>query len=390
MTDIKVRTSGSGLRADDIETVFCAVYAGTYWNKTSMNPEILTTNFSNVFKIEKGTALNFAKNSMKQWRGILSRKTLQDTGIIPCPYTLTASADIICTKIYQSSNPDTYIENWDNIIFTEPQIGNNYVYVRCQNVNFMGDITPTVKVFIAKPSAIVPPPSEWRTLYTYESRQESGDVLLHGGKVGPLNKNIKGVSEAFLYEADSDAHVCIVGCFSSEFFDNSLDIPQGNWNMTTWLQNNGAAVWQHNVNPQLSKETTLKLYNHDGRPEKFIIEAECINVPKGTMVALNYDNTNLKNINSDNVKISHEYQIIETEATLPANYNGELKVVIQTPDGKLLPKGASVEINSAWLLDHTHKRYLDAADLLQANKDARASRNIKVPMGSYTIVGTSN
>lgn len=78
------------------------------------------------------------------------------------------------------------------------------------------------------------------------------------------------------------------------------------------------------------------------------------------------------------------------EATVPANYQGDLKVLINTPNGKLLPEGASVEVCMTWLLDHSHKRYLDAADMLRANADSRAKKEIRVPMGSFTFIGTSN
>jgi hypothetical protein len=87
--------------------------------------------------------------------------------------------------------------------------------------------------------------------------------------------------------------------------------------------------------------------------------------------------------------ISSKSQNVETETVVPANYKGDLEVVINTPDGKLLPEGASVEVKMSWLLDPDHDQYLDAANLLGANKNARASGNMKVPMGSFTFLGTS-
>ena len=218
-----------------------------------------------------------------------------------------------------------------------------------------------------------------------------GDIMLLGGEPGPIAEGVRGVSEAFVFTPKTTNHLCLIAAITSDFFtkNDPLKSINSNWDTATWITHNGAAGW-HNVDPQKSVESTLKFYNQDSRPETFAFEAHCNKVPEGTVVALKCNDSKLRCTQSDGIKISRKYQTVSTIATVPANYQGDLKVLIKTPDGKLLPEGASVEVCMTWLLDHSHDRYLDAADMLSANVNSRALREVRVPMGSFTFIGTSN
>jgi hypothetical protein len=389
-TRMKQFSGAPGVDQDQyLANVISAVYADTYWTGINMNSELLANNMNQATQRKLEEARVFAKTAFTQWRGVLARKTTNDVGTIPYPTgDFTLSVDIVCNNNFPPST-NQLIDDWNSPFYARPRVGSNYVYVRCQNFKFGGAITkPQAQLFYTQ-AGFNAPPSAWIQLYTDASGSSVGDILLHGGKTGPMtSNNPHGVSEAFIFYPTSSDHICILGIISSEFFANNPFIYSGNWNSATWIRNNGAAVW-HNEDPQISEKPLLKFYNQDSKPEKFAFEAHCKNVPEGTVVALNFKDSKLQNFNSDNMTISSKSQNVETETVVPANYKGDLEVVINTPDGKLLPEGASVEVKMSWLLDPDHDQYLDAANLLGANKNARASGNMKVPMGSFTFLGTS-
>jgi hypothetical protein len=388
-TRMKQFSGAPGVDQDQyLANVISAIYANTYWTDINMNSELLANNMTQATQRKLEEARVFAKTAFTQWRGVLARKTTNDVGTIPYPTDdFTNGVDIVCSVVPASTN--SLIDDWNSQFWKTPLIGKNYIYVRCQNFKFGGAITKPQAWLFYTQAGFNAPPSAWIQLYTDASTSLVGDILLHGGKTGSLTPvNSRGVSEAFIFNKLSHDHITFVAAISSEFFANNPLIYSGNWNSVTWIRNNGAAVWQ-STDPQISEKPLLKFYNQDSKPEKFAFEAHCKNVPEGTVVALNFKDSKLQNFNSDNVTISSKSQNVETETVVPANYKGDLEVVINTPDGKLLPEGASVEVKMSWLLDPDHDRYLDAANLLDANEDARASGNMKVPMGSFTFLGTS-
>jgi hypothetical protein len=378
------------LTYSDIANVFSGVYAGNYWSDTlyKMDPTILAEHMKKGLGLDYNRALSCATSAMSQWRGILLRKIYTDAGQIPEKESYTASVDIVCNQ----DNPldtDQLITDWNNEFWETPKVGKNYVYIRCQNLNFQGAIKPQVRVFYSD-AGFATPPSSWIQMYTVNGSKALGDVMLLGGESGSMELGIRGASEAFNFAPTAAKHYCIVASFASEFFDNNpLENVSSNWSSATWIKYNGAVGW-HNVDPQKSIESTLKFYNLDGRPEKFAFEAYCKNVPKGTVITLKSKDSQFADLNSGSVEISQQYQLVATEAIVPSNHQGELEVLINTPDGKLLPEGALVEVRMVWLLDHTHDQYFNAADMMDANPDARELRNIRIPMGSFTFVGTSN
>jgi hypothetical protein len=379
------------LTYQDIANVMIGVYADTYWNGTFMDPAMLAKNMVQGLAIDLNLANQYASGAMSLWSGILVRKNFSDSGTIPITGSYTLSIDVVCNQNTHVPSTDALINNWNNEYWKIPQVDKNYIYVRCQNLNFRGDITnPQIQLFYTE-AGFNAPPSSWIQMLTDAKGVKLGNILLLGGKTGPMAEGVRGVSEAFVFTPKTTNHLCLIAAITSDFFtkNDPLKSINSNWDTATWITHNGAAGW-HNVDPQKSVESTLKFYNQDSRPEKFAFEAHCNKVPEGTVVALKCNDSKLQCTQSDGIKISRKYQTVSTEAMVPANYQGDLKVLINTPDGKLLPEGASVEVCMTWLLDHSHNRYLDAADMLRANVHSRALREIRVPMGSFTFIGTSN
>ncbi|AKB17381.1 MULTISPECIES: hypothetical protein [unclassified Methanosarcina] len=385
MTDIYQRVDPR-LTYQDIANVISAVYADTYWSGVQMDPGVLVKHMVQALGVTRDDAQVYANKAMSQWRGMLTRKYTSDSGVIPVD-NCCLGIDLLCNRD-GAFDTDELIINWNSTYWNTPQKGKNYFAVRCQNLSFKGLITPKVQMFYTQ-AGFNTPPTEWHQVYTLKDQKTKGDILIKGKKIGQLDEGDRGASESFILDfvptTDSN-HFCAIAAVSSEFFDNNPLTKHDNWSTSTWIMYNGAAAW-HNLDAQKSVESSLKFYNQDGRPEKFSFEAHCKKVPEGTVIALNFKDSKLHDANSGNVKITRGYQFVSTEATVPANHKGELKVLINTPDGELLPEGASVEVRMLWLLDHTHDRYLDAADMLCAHEDARALRTIKMPMGNFIFTG---
>lgn len=342
------------LTFQNIADVIGAVYVDTYWNGIFLDSTIFAKNLRQSLRLDYDLALQYANNSFSQWKGILVRKNFSDSGVIPASDDYTASVDVVCNQNTPVPSTDLLINGWNDQFWKTPQIDKNYVYVRCQNLGFKGAISNArIKLFYTD-GGFNSKPSTWIQLETAATKSKTGNILLLGGETGDMNEGDRGVSEAFIFTPGSKDHVCIIGVITSEFFTkNDPLVLTSNWDSVSWIKHNGAAGW-HNVDPQKSNKSTLKFYNQDGRPEKFAFEAHCKNVPEGTVVALNFRDSKLQNANSGTVKISSKYQKVATETIVPANYTGDLEVLINTPDGKLLPKNASVEVCMLWILDHTH------------------------------------
>lgn len=385
MKDINSKMTGS-LSFQDMANVFSGVYADTYWNGISMDPNIMATNLNSSIKLNKNDALVYAKNAMKTWRGLYCRDSASDTGTMPRPGYTCNSIDICCTG-GNMIDTDTLLQNWNTRYWTVPKTAKNYAYVRCQNINFLGEtITNTAKMYMA-PGGMNQGPNQWVPMVTANGSQ-TGNILVLGGQPGPMASGVAGVSEAFIFQPKSTEHVCIAAVVCSDYFtqNDPSSYSGGNWNTYQWITNNGAAAWI-NTNPQLSSLATLKFYNQDNRPETFAFEAHCKKVPAGTKISLKCNDNAINGLETSG-KISNDYQIIGTEVVIPANYEGDLEVMIETPDGSLLPDGSAVEVKMLWNLARSHKNYIDAADALGENDSARVGRNIRVTMGSFTLYGT--
>lgn len=374
------------LTFQDISNVVSAVFGATYWTGLQMDYTILSKSLVQGLGIDRSLGDNLAKNSLGQWRGMLCRKNLGDVGIIPTPGPYTESLDIVCNE-NTPLMPQQLIENWNNEFWKTPQVGKNYIYTRTQNLGFMGDIVPQVQMFYTN-GGFNQPPTSWIQCFTETGSKTHGDIILLSGKPGPMGQGVRGASEAFFFNPTSADHVCVIAVLSYDYFDdnNPLNLTPGNWNSQTWITHNGAAAW-HNTDPQQKAEETFKFFNQDGTEEKFAFLVNCRNVPAGTKIQLHNDDLAAK-FDTGVVEIGNESQHFEKIVTLPGYYKGDLKVKIVGPDGKLLPAHSAVEIEMAWVLEHGHRHYMDAANQMKAFNSFRNVQDLYLPLGSYTITGS--
>jgi hypothetical protein len=269
------------------------------------------------------------------------------------------------------------VYKWD----AQPGLKNNS-YGRAQSVNIQTPIkTPQLRMFFTD-AGFVPPPTSWVQMFTFD-----GEAItpLEGLQAGPVPVGGKlANAKSFAFTPPGSGHYCALAVVATEFFTNNpLDTP-GNWNSQEWIQCNGAAGW-HNTDVLSAKEATLKFYNQDGVPERFVFEAHCRNVPVGTVVSLESTDKRLAHpLRTPEMKITRAYQVVSTEAEIPPNFAGDLKLHV---NGKPLPANASIDVRLDWRLQPGHEHYLRAVDQLA---DTRAVQNrdpVRVSMGNFTFIG---
>jgi hypothetical protein len=378
------RAMSPKLTFQDIANVFSAVYADTYWNVTYMDASALAKSMVQALGVSRSQANTYALQAMRQWRGVLCRKNIQDTGIIPVGGSCTASLDIICNENTELM-PQQLIENWNNEYWKQPVVGKNYIYARCQNMDFMGDLSKDVKVqMFYTTGGFNQPPSSWVQCYTAADDKEQGKVILIGSE---MDSGDRGASEAFYFNPKSQDHVCIIASATTAYFTkNDPTKISSNWSSSRWITCNGAAAW-HNVNPQMNLEETLKMYNQDGSDENFTITAQCKNVPKGSKIRLQSKDPRVQ-LDTGLIEITNPSQTIQKQFTLPGCYAGNLSIQLEDPNGNQLPDQSAVTLSMQWSLRPGHPDYMTAADSLGAVQAVNNRQDLQVGVGEYTIVGS--
>ncbi|KAA1245562.1 hypothetical protein [Aquimarina sp. RZ0] len=379
------------LTYQDIANVFSGVYANKYWNINLMDYSILSKSLQSALAISPASlADTYAKNALVQWRGILTRKTTSDIGQIPVAGSVTASIDIVCNNSTELL-PEQLIQNWNSVYWQYPQVGKNYVYTRCQNVNFFGDLSnsdstpimPIVHMYYTT-GGFNQPPSSWLQLTTTDGVNLDGKVVLLSGVPGPMPQGTRGCSESFFFNPTSTDHVCLIATVTTDYFSNPKNA-DSNWNSSTWITHNGAGAWK-NVNPQQGVENTLSFYNQDDSNEKFVFKVQCQNVPEGSKISLKSADKSIA-LDSGTLFVNKHSANYEFAVDLPANYKGELIVSMEDATGNMLPANASVHIDMYWRLPKGHKQYEASIALYNAHEKSNTSEDHDLIVGSYTLTG---
>ncbi|MET0645604.1 MAG: hypothetical protein ABW208_03225 [Pyrinomonadaceae bacterium] len=377
-----------------LATVIGAIYADTYWTGTQLDPNHLSASLQQAEGFNKADCDKAAQVAFSQWYGLLVRDNFASNGLIPKPTVggVTLSPDVLCNAAGPLL-PNQLLTMWNSYFFNGSTGTKSFCYGRAQSVNIPLPITqPKLQMFFTD-AGFLPPPNSWIQMFTFGGSTtapmqgiQSGPITPQGGRAA---NGVAGSGDAFNFQPQGAGHYCLIAVASTEFFTNNPLESTGNWDSMTWLLNNGAAGW-HNIDVQTNDEEVLKFYNQDGRPERFVFEAHCANVPAGTKVSLRSTGGGLvSNVESGDVKIYKGHQVVRAEGVAPANYTGELVIKIDTPDSKLLPAGASVQVRKLWALEQGHTHYAQAVEFLRAHREASQGQTLLVPMGDYTFVGAA-
>jgi hypothetical protein len=373
-----------------LATVVGAIFADVYWTGNQMDVGHLSASLQQAGGWNQSDCDQAAKVAFSNWYGLLVRNDFGSFGQIPKTGGLTASPDVLCNGA-GPLDPSLMLGKWNSSFFNAASGTKNFAYGRVQSVNFPLPITqPTLQMYVTD-AGFNPPPNSWIQMNTFGN---STSAPMQGLTPGPITlggraANGVATTDAFDFQPAGAGHYCLLSMVSTEFFTNNPLQFTGNWNSLMWITYNGAAGW-HNLDVQASNEEVLKYYNQDGRPEKFAFEAHCVNVPAGTTVSLKSEDERLaSDIESGDVKVTGDYQIVGTEGVVPANFGGELTVRVDTPGGGLLPPRASVQVRMLWVLERGHTYYAQAVKHLGAYSEEAAGQSLRVPMGDYTFVGAA-
>ncbi|MEO2216840.1 hypothetical protein ABGV49_07240 [Chromobacterium vaccinii] len=374
------------LTVQDMANVFSGVYIDSYWQDDGQHPEVMAHHLTEALGIPYATTLTYARNAMRQWRGVLCRKNKYDTGIVP-QAVYTDSLDIVCNQDVPLT-PQQLISQWESEFYKTPKVGKNYIYTRCQNRAFNGKISHAkVQMFYAD-GGFNQPPSSWVQCRTVDGGKQQGEVLNERGGLALLTMGDRGVSEGFILDLRTPQHVCMVSTVSYPFFskNNPLTYTTGNWNSAQWIQYNGAMAWR-NVDPQLkSGDESLVFHNQDATPEQFSFVLKCRRVPPGSKLRM-YSEDPAAIFDSGLVNVVNNFQELHVSTIAPPHYAGHLKLHLEGPDGKLLPSDAAVDISMLWCVPHSHPHYLQAVTLLGAAHAVPALQSVHMPLGNFTLLG---
>ncbi len=361
--------------------IFGALYANRYWAATTsegqrMSVTTLADDISAAIGMNGSDARRAASWAFSNWHGLFVRANRENRGEIPKRGSTTASPDVLVNG-ETPMTPRLIIQRWNQTTWGPRPNLKNYTYGRAQSLNIGVNIEEP-KLFMRYTDAgFLPPPSTWQTLYTYDDLLESSPLVdIQGESILPPGQ--RAASElAFGADFPGSGHYCLITMAATEFFENTPDAGTGNWDASTWLTNNGAAGWRNISIPQ-SRQTLLKFYNQNSSPERFIFEAHCHRLPKGSEVSMA-----AAEVPARTAQVTESYQVLATEAEVPGDYSGELEVNL--PE---LPPEASVDFQMYWVVPPGHHNYDQAVGHLGETQAAAAGESVRMPMGNFTFVGS--
>jgi hypothetical protein len=333
-----------------------------------------------------------AQRAFANWRGLFMRKDVNDIGIIPFPANPSNSIDIICNQ-GAALTRDTILNRWNEQFWNYATVGKNYVYARGTSINVPIAVTqsqgasplPRAAMYYSEAGFNIPPTS-WHQCTTLSGKVS---MPIENTPVNPGDRWVCSTKDPFIFQPPDTGHYCLIAVVETLFFANDPTniVPGSNWDSWSWLVSNGAAAW-HNIDVQRDRVTRLKFYNLDHSSERFVFEARCDKLPAGSTVSLYCDDQKLDGqIATNPIKIQRRHQVVRVEAVLPAGHSGTLEVRVETPDGHLLPEGASVEVAMLWGLPHGHPQYAQASARLGAVQSALTAQPLLLSMGNFTILG---
>lgn len=368
-----------------------ALWANTYWDTTKMSVNKLAADINSAIGINMADATRAAQYAFGMWCGLQVRANFSDNGSIPRGGTLTASPDVVLNGQNQLTTKQL-IEMWNQTVWSPTAGLKNYVYGRAQSLNIGVDITqPYLRGFYSD-AGFNPPPSSWIQMFTWDKTGDTSPLTtIDGGTtISPGVRAADGDANAFKFTPPGSGHYCLIVLACTEFFANDPTHSGSNWSSQEWITYNGAAGW-HNVDVASTGVHALKFYNEDATPETFAFEAHCYKLPPGTRVGLSVQEGNDRalglHVRGNELKSTARYQALRVSGTVPPNYAGVLKVLIETPDRGPLPAEASIEVRQLWQLGPGHANYLDAVRQGNNLRAHALGERVEVKLGEYTFVG---
>ena len=352
--------------------------------------ELMVRFYRSLFRdgLAPAAALRSAQLDLRRDRRfrLLVRANLGDSGLMPKSDPVTDSPDVVVNGRTEM-DVDELVRNWGKYVW-DPKPGlRNVAYGRAASQNIEVDICDAKLRMYYSDAGFAPPPTSWVKIFTKGAGSETSPLAMVGGADNLVEPGRRCAnSESFIFDVPKHGHYCIIAMAASEFFSNEQPNITGNYPVQEWIHNNGAAGW-HNIDVSTTNEAVLKFYNLDGRPERFIFEAHCVNVPCGTEVSLECNDELLRYSIGGAEKVSRAHQIVSVEGEVPPNFEGGLEVRFKTPDGAPLPPRASVDVRQSWHIPAGHTHYLQAVDQLCDTRALKLCQPVRLGMGNFMFIG---
>lgn len=365
-----------------LASIIGALYGDTYWARTRMDGDLLAYNLQAALGLNPADCQKAAQYAFSHWFGLQVRANFSDDGAIPRGSNVTCSPDVVVNG--QAPLTIAQLLNLWNVYNWDPKPGfKNYAYGRAQSFNIQVPITSPVLRMYYSDAGFNPPPSSWVKLSTFDGGSETSP--LQGLNAGPIQIGGRAANlNAFGLNVPGTGHYCTISVAGSEFFTNNPSDSGSNWDSYQWITNNGAAGW-HNMDVSAAKQETLKFYNQDATAEHFVFEAHSSKVPTGTTISLGFEDRKLAGASpTQSARISSAYQVVTTEADIPANSSGNIVLQI---DGKPLPADASIDCRLLWEISPTHRNYQQAVTHLGATRALQQKEAVRLQLGNFTFIG---
>lgn len=367
-----------------------ALYGDHYFDPSicQMNATMLANELNAALGKNPADCLRAATTAFSQWYGLSVRSNFQDAGLIPRQGNSLESPDVVVN----GTTPTTVqrlITMWNQTIWGPVSSDKNLSYGRAASVNLPVPITkPVMKMYIVEGSINPPNPRSWTQLFTQDGSAPTAALQNTQGATTLQPGDRAANADAFMWNVPGTGHYCAISVAGSEFFLNDpSQMSPSNWNSMTWITYNGAAGW-HNLDTPQGDFATLKIHNLDGTTERFVIEAHCSELPKGTTVSVETTDKKLSTpLRSGVVRIAAKDQVVGAETELPGHYSGDVIVHFKTPDGKPLPPRATIDVRGYWHIPPGHAHYEGAVKLLGDTHAISLSRPVRLFVGSFTLVG---
>ena len=137
----------------------------------------------------------------------------------------------------------------------------------------------------------------------------------------------------------------------------------------------------------LVNNTAYVPYRNDtNSSETVIFEVYCNNLPVGSLVTLAADDHQLRNTLSSTSIVTCETDHFKVEGTIPASYQGRMKLIIMTPKGTELHTTSSIKVKEVWYLGVNHSHYKQAANILKDSASLIFGEPILIEVQEYFFV----
>lgn len=323
---------------------------------------------------------------------VLFRDNLGDNGSLPSHGSYCGSPDIIVHT--DVGDPDTFFkDNYDAYVTeaVDKKSRINYIYTRVKNVS-SNEIKGRLQVY-ASGASLFMYPSKWLNNILYTPEDESGDKYSFAEFDAQPGSIAVGGKPLILSGVDN-TNFCLVGIACDEKGPELTTDFNSYSDFVTWIHENRGVCLRNmtarNISELKDFEASYSLENpFDSEPPAASLYIDVSDVVVGTVYGIECKALNIGGPDSEwTAKETSEHKGVVI--TLPANFNGAVKVYAKLPSGtSVWPANARVRIET-WIgvtAQETAFRYGKAVHEILDNCDDLKLANFANSGGRLVKIG---